>query len=449
MQSAPLLAALAMAAVAQSAAAGSVPVVLAVDSSRSLSHSDLAATAASLRAMVRQLPADTAVGVIEFADTTRWLARPDVPRDAAILALGDLEPHGQFTLLNDALFETAKALPQGGVVVLASDGRDENSATTTDDVARICAANGVRIVTLGVGRRVDERALRRLALLTDGGHVGAQPFAAATDLVIAVERARRAAAEALAKAAPQPTPAPRRTPAPVATAAPAEAGVTIPAWIPVVLALAAIVAAPAIRLWRRQRRAGHSLCERCGLPREPWDAACPQCRAEAERADSEIRERHDRENLAEAVAMVSPPEEAPPAAMLDPELLARTPFDEPLDKTFVFGEQFVLIVKEPRKAARTLPLPPDTPFTVGRAHTVNTLAIADPTMSAQHFRIACKEDDYYIADLETTNGTTVNGERVRVRKLQVGDRIRAGEVDFEFRVHLTVAGRPAGGQPSS
>jgi hypothetical protein len=437
-----------MAAAAHGAAAGSVPVVLAVDSSRSLSRSDLTGAVESLRAMVRQLPADTPVGAIEFGDTTRWLARPGPARDVAVRALGDIEPRGRFTLLNDALFETAKALPQGGVVVLASDGRDENSATTTDDVARICTANGVHVVTLGVGRRVDERALRRLALLTDGTHVGPQPFASAADLLIAVERARRTTAEVMAKAAPPPAPAPRRTPVPTPTAAPADAGVTIPALVSVVLALAAIATATSILLWRRQRREERRTCEHCGLPLEPWDESCPQCRAEADRADSEIRERQDRENLAQAVAQAQPPEPAPPAAMLDPELLARTPLDEPLDKTFVFGEQFVVVVKEPRKAARTLPLAPDTPFTVGRAHKVNTVVIADPTMSAQHFRIACKEGDYYIADLETTNGTTVNGERVRVRKLQVGDRIRAGEVEFEFRVHLTVAGRPAGGLPS-
>ena len=449
MRSATLLVALAMAAATHGAAAGSVPVVLAVDSSRSLSRSDLVSAVEALRALVRQLPADTPVGVIEFGDTTRWLARPDVAREAAIRALSDLEPRGRFTLLNDALFETAKALHEGGVVVLASDGRDENSATTTDDVARICAANGVRVVTLGVGRRVDERALRRLALLTDGGHVGPQPFASPTDLVIVVERARRAAARVQVRTAPPPVPEPRHTPAPRPTAAPAEAGVTVPAWIPVGLALAAIVTATSILLWRRQRREEHRICERCGLPLEPWDESCPHCRAEAERADSEIRERQDRENLAHAVAQAPPPEPAPPAVSLDPEFLARTPLDEPLDKTFVFGEQFVIVVKEHRKAARTLPLSPDTPFTAGRAHKVNTVSIADPTLSAQHFRIAFKGDAYYIADLETTNGTTVNGERIRVHRLQAGDRIRAGEVDFEFRVHLTVAGRIADGPPSS
>ena len=449
MRHATLAIAVAMAAIGPFVAAGPVPVVLAVDTSRSLSRSDLSAAIESLRAMVRQLPADTPVGAIEFGDAARWLVRPDAARDLALRALSDLEPHGNFTLLNDALFETAKALAKGGVVVLASDGRDENSATTTDDVSRICAANGVRIVTLGVGRRVDERSLRRLALLTDGAHVGPEPFAAATNLLIAVESVRRAATEAIARSAPPPSPPPSRPPAPVRTVVPAGSGVTIPAWIPVVLAFAAIAAVTSILLWRRQRREERRICERCGLPLEPWDEACPQCRAEAERADSEIREKHDRENIARAVLKVPAPPAEEDAGAFDPELLARAPLEEPIDKTFVFGEQLVVIVKEHRKLPRTFPLVPDTPFTVGRAPKVNTIAIADPTLSAQHFRIAFREGAYYIADLETTNGTTVNGERVRVHKLQPGDRIRAGEVDFEFRIQLTPSRQQTAGKESS
>ena len=440
----------ALVAVSQAFSAQPVPVVLAVDTSRSLSRSELSAAVESLRAMVRQLPVDTPVGAIEFGDATRWLARPDAPRERALSAVVALEPHGSYTLLNDALFETAKSLTAGGVIVLARDGRDENSATTTDDVARHCTANGVRVVTLGVGRRVDERALRRLALLTDGVHVGPQRFGAATDLLIAVESARRGIADARARSAPAPAPAPRPSPTPVpATTAPADSGIAVPAWIPVALALAAIALATAILMWRRQRREERRACERCGLPLEPWDDACPHCRAEAERADSEIRERHDRESLAKAVVEAPPAAEPDIAASLDPELLARAPLDELVDKTFILGEQFVVVIKEHRKVPRVVPVGPDAPFTAGRAPKVNTVSIADPTMSAQHFRIVYKEGGYYIADLETTNGTTVNGERIRVRKLQPGDHIRAGEVDFEFRVQLTPSRRSGAGMGSS
>jgi hypothetical protein len=430
MRNATLAAILAVVAVAPLAHASPVPVVLAVDTSRSIGRAELAAAIESLRAMVRQLPPDTPVGAIEFGDATRWLLRPDASREKVLRALDGLEPTGRITLLDDALFETARSLAAGGVIVLASDGRDEDSATTADDVARLCNANGVRIVTLGIGRRVDERALRRLALLTDGGFVGPQPFAAGTDLLIAVEGSRRGVAERLAKAVP-PTPVPpRRTPVAAPTPVlPAEAGVNVPAWVPVALALAAVFAIAAIILWRRQRREEQRVCERCGMPLEPWDSECPHCRAAADRDASQVSEHEDRERLAEAVAAAVPAEE-----VLDPALLTRAPLEEAIDKTFILGEQVILVVKEHRKPPRMFTLAPDAPFTVGRAAKVNSLPLADPTMSAQHFRIVYKDGAYFVADLETTNGTLVNGERIRVHKLRGGDQIHAGEVDFEFRV---------------
>jgi hypothetical protein len=428
MRIAPFACAFGVVAASSVAATGAVPVVLTVDTSRSLGGADLAAAIESLRAMVRQLPPDTEVGAVAFGDDTRWLARPAAQRERAIRALDGLEPIGNLTLLNDALYETAKAMLSGGVIVLATDGRDEGSATTPEDVARICEINTVRVVALGVGHRIDDRALRRLALLTDGSYLGPQPFGQGSDLLIAVETARRSVAERLTRAAP-PTPTPTRQPVKPPLPEPAAASENLPAWVPIAVAIAFAFGVAAVLLWRRQRREERRVCERCGMPLEVWDTDCPHCRAEAERSESEIREKIDRERLAQAVATAPP---APEPA--DPELWAKQPLEEPIDKTSILGEQVVLVVKEHRKPPQVFRLVADEPFSVGRASKVNTVSIADPTMSAQHFRIAFKEGAYYIADLETTNGTLVNGERIHVHKLHAGDQIRAGEVDFEFRV---------------
>src|SRR6185369_6292574 len=117
------------------------------------------------------LPAETKVGVLAFDDAPRWVLRAGSPAEASA-ALGSLTPAGSYTLLDDALFTAARQLPRGGVVLLLTDGRDENSATTVEDVARACEASGVRVVGVGAGRRLDERRMRRLALLTGGSYVG-------------------------------------------------------------------------------------------------------------------------------------------------------------------------------------------------------------------------------------------------------------------------------------
>lgn len=55
-----------------------------------------------------------------------------------------------------------------------------------------------------------------------------------------------------------------------------------------------------------------------------------------------------------------------------------------------------------------------------------------PTVSSHHCRLARRGSRWYIEDLDSRNGTFVNGRRIRRRWLHVGDRITVGE--FSFRV---------------
>ena len=63
----------------------------------------------------------TPSGVLVFDDEVRWLARPGAPRADA--ALDAMSPAGRYTVLNDGLIEGVRALGEGGVLVLLSDGR--------------------------------------------------------------------------------------------------------------------------------------------------------------------------------------------------------------------------------------------------------------------------------------------------------------------------------------
>jgi hypothetical protein len=156
-----------------------------------------------------------------------------------------------------------RALPEGGVLVLISDGMDENSATTLEDAARLASERGVRLVTVGAGR-ADERTLRRLALLTGGQYAGRSAGLDPAKLGSAVEGLRReVAAEQEARKPKGPTPeevaakaaaaAARQAPAPV----PAVASGPTARWQ---LLLGALVAALGIVLGflLARRRAGAS-----------------------------------------------------------------------------------------------------------------------------------------------------------------------------------------------
>jgi pSer/pThr/pTyr-binding forkhead associated (FHA) protein len=70
--------------------------------------------------------------------------------------------------------------------------------------------------------------------------------------------------------------------------------------------------------------------------------------------------------------------------------------------------------------------------TVGRG-TNNTIIVGDLAMSRQHFEIQQSPDESYILrDLNSVNGTQLNGARVKEADLLHGDRIEAGKTVFQF-----------------
>ncbi|MGQ0671036.1 MAG: FhaA domain-containing protein [Actinomycetota bacterium] len=61
------------------------------------------------------------------------------------------------------------------------------------------------------------------------------------------------------------------------------------------------------------------------------------------------------------------------------------------------------------------------------------VVIPDPGASRRHARIRHEDGTYVLTDLGSTNGTLVNDEAVRERRLEDGDRITIGATVLEFR----------------
>ncbi len=63
----------------------------------------------------------------------------------------------------------------------------------------------------------------------------------------------------------------------------------------------------------------------------------------------------------------------------------------------------------------------------------NTVLLTDTGVSRKHVGIRKVSAGYELADLGSTNGVYVNGERVARRKLEGGDVIRVGATEIVFR----------------
>jgi pSer/pThr/pTyr-binding forkhead associated (FHA) protein len=83
-----------------------------------------------------------------------------------------------------------------------------------------------------------------------------------------------------------------------------------------------------------------------------------------------------------------------------------------------------------------------TPVTIGREEG-NSLQLNDERVSRFHVKIQEDQDKIVLTDLESTNGTKVNGEDIQLRILRYGDIISLGRTVLLFGSREQIAGRLA------
>jgi hypothetical protein len=84
------------------------------------------------------------------------------------------------------------------------------------------------------------------------------------------------------------------------------------------------------------------------------------------------------------------------------------------------------------KAGRAFDAGP-VPLTIGRAADNAVVLDGDDFASGHHARIESQRDGVWILDLNSTNGTLVNGSRLDGRRqLREGDVVQIGDTEFRF-----------------
>ncbi len=164
-------------------------VVIALDVSKSVSSEDFRQATAKLAEILALVP-KIRFGIVTFADDARWVHA--VAGTGATIgldeALVELEREGALTVLYEGLFKASEDLADG-FVLLVSDGRDEGSAILLEDVLQRYETERVRVIALGTGRSLDDRALRRLALLTGGAYLGRLEALESSEVAAYLEKA--------------------------------------------------------------------------------------------------------------------------------------------------------------------------------------------------------------------------------------------------------------------
>ena len=78
--------------------------------------------------------------------------------------------------------------------------------------------------------------------------------------------------------------------------------------------------------------------------------------------------------------------------------------------------------------------------TIGRVED-NTFQITEPSVSSHHCEVLMRGSDIVVRDLDSTNGSFVNGERVTESVLKPGQILRLGQI--EMRLETETSSAPA------
>jgi pSer/pThr/pTyr-binding forkhead associated (FHA) protein len=88
-----------------------------------------------------------------------------------------------------------------------------------------------------------------------------------------------------------------------------------------------------------------------------------------------------------------------------------------------------LVIAQP-DGPRVIPLS-RMPLTIGRESSTD-IALNDPRVSRQHARLSYRQQQIWLTDLRSSNGTYVNGAPNQARALQPGDRLSFGGLEATF-----------------
>src|SRR5919109_4265695 len=81
-----------------------------------------------------------------------------------------------------------------------------------------------------------------------------------------------------------------------------------------------------------------------------------------------------------------------------------------------------------------------TPVTIGREEG-NILRLNDERVSRFHAKVQHDNNEIILTDLESTNGTRVNGNVIQIRRLRPGDRVGVGRSLLLFGSEKEIAER--------
>src|SRR5205085_5266713 len=119
------------------------------------------------------------------------------------------------------------------------------------------------------------------------------------------------------------------------------------------------------------------------------------------------------------------------------------PLDRPHNFTRITAMEQPFISLQSDNGPQRVPIA-DKPLTIGR-HPDNLLVITDTQASRFHAVIGKSKEGYVVKDLDSRNGTRLNGQPVKAAKLNPGDVVALGTTEIQFITGNSA--KASGGKP--
>lgn len=369
--------------------------VLAIDVSGSMRGEKINAARRGADRFLAALDERDYCALMTFGNQVRWPVEEFTNARQALQAkLGTLQAGDARTVLHEALLRAAQKAkgaptPYTAIVVL-TDGEDEGSNATLDQVIAESRANDVPVYTLGFGDRIDARSLARVATATGGRFQAATPETDLVDLYLGLVQQFSSQyligvpLRGVGEGSHSLTIGPRGSPAAQRTFEFSGASKEPSSNWPLLLT-AAVLAAAVLAGWVFYRRsspmaAADPNCAVCGRPLPASGGECPDC-----------------------AAAPSPRE---PVWI---EVVAGNRSDE-----VPFREDVV---------------------TLGRG-TDRTISLEDKSVSREHAEIRRKNGRFVLANTQGRSGTFLKGRKIEIDEyLEDGDEIRLGNSPVTLIFH--------------
>lgn len=422
-----------------------VAVLLAVDASRSMAGEPLDSLKSALMAFTAQLRPGDQAGIIAFHDEVEVISEFTDDKDSLSARMANIAAKGSGTELYygiskglDLINET-EDLPDRKYLIVFSDGKDEGEAYTFDYCVNKAVEFDVPIYSVGFHTRVGAQYLRILELMSDKskgeyndaettGDLGviynlifehiqdrtvlcftADHFQADGEehiVGIKILHSGQTVESGFTFVSPEET---EKTEPSAEEAAPGNV------WVIVIIGLlaAALVAIIVIRSRNRKREEEEQLSQE----KERLEEEKKEKEKQAEKAAEEkkaAKKKGDKKDKGVKKTQVSSPSSR---------------------HTVISGKMpdlqgITLQIDSGKMQGQTVSVARET--TIGRAED-NDIVIDDPTVSGHHCKIVVEDSRFTIVDLDSTNGTNVNGSKVSKMMITSGTALQLGAVRISVK----------------